>query len=232
MDLKGNSAVITGSAQGLGRIIAEALVKEGASVVISDLREADVAKTAGDLGAFGVAADVTNEDDVVRLASAARGRFGRIDLWINNAGVWMPQAAIEALDMRRVRAMFDVNVFGTMHGTRAALAVMRAQGRGTIVNILSTSALSGRPQAAAYCASKYAAAGFTKSLQAELAGTAIRALAVYPGAMKTGLFHEQAPSDFDEYMSAESVAAKIIENLKKDPPDDELVIRGVREMAY
>jgi short-subunit dehydrogenase len=119
----------------------------------------------------------------------------------------------------------EVNLFGTVYGSKIALIEMRKQGFGTILNIISTSALSGRPDSSAYCASKYAADGFTESMREEVKGTNIKVLSVYPGGMKTGLFDEKKPDEYVDYMDPSFVAGEVIENLKKGTPEEELVLK-------
>ncbi len=225
MDLKNKIVVITGSTSGLGKALAEAFTRDGAKVVVSSRNEGEVNSVAGTLNAFGVVADVTKEEDVKKLVGETVRKFGHIDIWINNAGIWIPHGPIEDLDMTRVHQMMDVNLFGTMEGTKAVLPVMRKQNFGVIINILSTSALSGRAGSSAYCASKYGATGFTKSLQLEVQGSGVKAMAVYPGGMQTHLFDEKKPDDIDQYMQPSFVAGKIIENLKATEPQEELIIK-------
>jgi short-subunit dehydrogenase len=90
---------------------------------------------------------------------------------------------------------------------------------------LSTSALEGRPGSSGYCASKWAAVGFTKSLRLEVESAGIKVLAIYPGGMKTNLFDEEKSKNYESYMEPDFVAGKIIENLKKESPEEELVLR-------
>ena len=225
MELRNKIAVITGSTSGLGKALADLLVKEGAKVVVNGRNAVEANKVATEIDAIPVIADVANEKEVGALAQKIVDRFGRIDIWINNAGIWLPHGPAEDLDMERVRRMVDVNLFGTMNGSIAALRVMRKQNEGIIVNILSTSALSGRAGSSAYCASKYGATGFTKSIQLEVKGSGIKVIAVYPGGMQTHLFDEKRPDDLNAYMQPSSVAEKIIANLKKSEPEDEMIIK-------
>jgi short-subunit dehydrogenase len=121
--------------------------------------------------------------------------------------------------------MMEVNYFGTAYGTKAALKYMKRQKSGIIVNILSTSALQGRPRSSAYAASKYAARGFTDAIRNEVKEDGIIVIGVYPGGMKTNFFDEQIPEDYDRYMDTREVGEKIIENLKRDKPEEEQIIR-------
>jgi NAD(P)-dependent dehydrogenase (short-subunit alcohol dehydrogenase family) len=211
--LKDKIIVITGAGRGLGKCLADALAKRGAVVVASDLNSPEYA------------ADVRDEAQVRALAAAVVEKCGRIDIWINNAGVWLPRMSVEQLDMQKVRGLFEVNVFGVMNGCRAALGVMK--GTGTIVNIISTAALAGRPFTAAYSSSKHASKGFTDSLRLELVeeGKAINIIGVYPSGIKTDIFGDKRPDDFNTYMEPEFVSEAVVSNLEKTTPETELIIK-------
>ena len=227
MNIKEKVVVITGSTKGLGRALAEAFIKAGARVVVSSRDEAETQSVAAAVGAFGIAADVTSEADVTRLAEKTVERFGQLDIWINNAGVWLPHGPVENLDMANVHTVFEVNVFGAMYGTRSALACMRKQGSGAIINIVSTSGLTAKAFDSGYCASKFAVTGFTKAVQKEIEGSAIKLIAVYPSRMQTDLFDAQKPDDIATYMQPGLVAQKIIENLLSDQPQADLIIENL-----
>ncbi len=222
MNLKEKVVVITGGTKGLGKALAEIFREKSAHVIVGANLIQDT-EDRGDIVA--VRADVTNEADVVRLAEEVIKKFGRIDVWVNNAGIWLPHAPIEEMDMKRVHDMIEVNLFGTMYGSKAALIQMRKQGSGTIINIISTSALEGRAHSSGYGASKFAAMGFTKSLRKEVEETGITVLAIYPGGMRTNLFDEERPKDYGEYMDPKEVAEKIVANLENNQPKEELIIK-------
>ncbi len=223
--MKDKIIVITGGAKGLGRAMAGLLKQAEAKVVISDIDQAALSQTAEDLDLIPFLADVSQEADVKKIVNETVAKFGRIDVWINNAGIWLPRCPVPDLDMTRVRQVFEVNVFGTMHGTIQALKQMQAQGHGTILNIISTSALMGRPLSAAYSASKHAIKGFTDSLREELKDDSIKVLAAYPGGIKTHLFDEGKPDDFDQYMDTKTVAEKIVANLHNSEPELDLILK-------
>lgn len=224
MDIKDKVVVITGSTSGLGRALAEAFTKANARVVVSGRDDAHVQSVAAEIGAFGIVADVTSEDAVAQLAEKTGEKFGRIDFWINNAGVWMPHGPVEGLDMKKAHEVMEVNVFGVMYGSRAALTIMKKQGFGVIINILSSSGLAAKLDDAAYCASKFGATGFTKSLQLEVVGSPINVIGVYPTRMQTDLFDAQKPADITTYMLPSFVAGLIIENVLKEDPEKNLII--------
>jgi NAD(P)-dependent dehydrogenase (short-subunit alcohol dehydrogenase family) len=224
--MKDKVVVITGASKGLGKGLAQLLASKGNKVIICARRKDEVEETAKEIGALAFVADVTKEDDIKALAAFVLKSFGRIDIWINNAGVWVPHAPIEEMDLTRMHTMFEINVFGTMYGSKAALLQMRRQEEGgVLVNILSTSALNGRPTSSGYAASKWAARGFTESIREEYKGTNIKVIGVYPGGMQTNLFDEEKPSHIAEYMTYESVAQKIVENLELEHPQDDLIIQ-------
>ncbi len=213
--LKNSIVVITGAGRGLGKSLVAAFTNREAHVIASDIDSRQY-KT-----------DVRDEVEVKRLADEIVKKFGQIDIWINNAGIWLPRMSVQELDMNRVREIFNVNVFGTIHGTRAALKIMEHQGKGTIVNIVSTAALVGRPFFATYSASKHAEKGFTDSVREELReqGSNVSIIGIYPGGIKTNLFDEKKPDDFAKYMEPEFVAEAIVANLEKEKPEPDLILK-------
>jgi NAD(P)-dependent dehydrogenase (short-subunit alcohol dehydrogenase family) len=223
MNLKNKVVVITGSSKGFGKTLAVGFINEGAKVIISSNNKEEVENTAKEIGAIGICADVTKEEDLTNLASEVIEKFGSIDIWINNAGLWMGNDFAENFDMNKARKMFEVNVIGAMNGSRVALRLMKEKEKGTIINIISTAALAGRPTLSAYCASKWAIDGFTKSIREE--NDNILVLSVYPGGMKTDIFGDSKPDDWDEFMETNYVAEKVIDNLELETPEKELVIR-------
>ncbi len=222
MQLKDKIIVITGANRGLGRCLADVFLEKGAKVVAASRTIEGLTATDS---LVPVLTDVTKEQDQQNLAARTIEKFGRIDIWINNAGIWIPHVLAEEMDMKRVHEMFEVNLFGTMYGSIAALRQMRQQGSGIIVNIISTSALQGRPTSSAYAASKFAADGFTKSINLEAKDAGIKVIAVYPGGMKTHLFDENSPADYAQYMDPKDVAAKIIANLELDSPEEAQILK-------
>ena len=121
--------------------------------------------------------------------------------------------------------MIEINLFGTVYGSKEAIIQQKKQKSGVIINILSTSALEGRANASAYAASKFAVVGFTQSLRAEAKPFNIQVISVYPGGMRTEFFREQVPSDYEQYQDPKIVAEGILNNLKKDKVEEELILR-------
>lgn len=225
MEFQDKVVVITGANGGLGGALAVAFTKEGARLVLGTRTTDELKELTKSVNGLAIVADVANEQQVINLAQAAINKFGRIDIWVNNAGIRIPHCPVEELNSVRVHEMMEVNFFGTMYGSKAALIQMEKQKSGIIINILSTSALTGRANSSAYCASKYAAVGFTNSLRLEAMTENIKVIGVYPGGMKTRFFDEQRPADYNDYMDPNIVAEKIVANLKSDIMKEDLIIK-------
>ena len=177
---------ITGAGHGIGRAISEAFARDGEAVVVADRageRAREVAEAIGTEGgaALAVEVDVRDAAAVEQAVQQAMERFGRIDVLVNNAGIY-PNTLVVEMDEAEWDAVFDVNVKGMFLVSRAVARRMIARGEGgRIVNISSGSARSGRIGAAHYCASKAAVEMFTKVLAMELAPYDIVVNAVAPG---------------------------------------------------
>ena len=192
IDLGGRTAIVTGSAMGIGLGIARRLHEAGASVVIADLDPDAAERAAEELrarrgeSAVSVRVDVSDPDDVERMADAAVETFGGIDVLVNNAGIF-PMAPLSDLDLDTFQRVLGVNLTGLYLCTKAASTRMIAQGRGgRIVNITSIDALHPSMVGLAhYDASKHGAWGFTKNVALELAPHDIRVNAIAPGAIRT-----------------------------------------------
>ncbi|RJO79193.1 SDR family oxidoreductase [Nocardia panacis] len=194
-ELPGKVAVITGAARGMGASFAAGLARRGVHVVGGDINAEQMADTAREiqaaLAAEGVTApgrvvaaaiDVTDADQHDQLARRALTEFGRLDFWINNAGIF-PFALIEDIAPEQISAVLEVNVSGVLYGAQAAARHM-AEG-GAIVNMSSVSAVRVRKGRGAYCTSKAAVAHLTESLAVELGDKGIRVNALAPGYIDT-----------------------------------------------
>lgn len=187
--LAGRTAVITGGAQGLGRAVAERFVAEGARVVIGDVDLAAAEATAAELGegtAVAVRCDVTDEDQVAALVAAASDAFGSLDVMVNNAGV-LRDATMRKMPLDDFRLVMETHVQGTWLGTRAAAAVMREQGSGSIVNMSSISGKVGNLGQTNYSAAKAGIVGLTKAAAKEVAHLGVRVNAIQPGLIRTAM---------------------------------------------
>ena len=186
MRCSGKVAIVTGGAMGIGRAVAEGLLAEGASVVIADRAgAAEAAKALDNAGnsVIGVACDVSSQSETEAMAGAALEAFDRIDVLVNNAGIYssLKTGPFEELDIEEWRRVLEVNVIGQAMATRAVVPAMRRQGGGSVVNFSSGTPFKGVPFLLHYVASKGAVNAMTKALAKELGGADIRVNAVAPG---------------------------------------------------
>lgn len=180
-------AAITGAAQGIGRRTAITLAGLGYDLALSDLRScAETARAASSLGAETAEflGDVTGETFVAQFASGAEGRFGRVDVLVNNAGISFiaPAESVSAENFRRV---LDVNLVAPFLLSKAFGAKMLERRSGSIVNVASIAGIAGVADRSAYNTSKHGLIGLTRTLAAEWGGRGVRVNAVCPGWVKT-----------------------------------------------
>lgn len=225
MLLKDKVVVITGSSQGLGKALALELAKAGCRVVISSENKKNLAMAAKELSVDSFLADVTIPGNLLKLAKYVYKKYGAIDIWVNNAGVQIAPSAVEEVNLKKLRRLFEVNFFGYFYGCQVALPYMKKQGRGVIMNINSTAGLSGKPGLSAYVSSKFAIKGLTESIRKEITDPNIKIYAVFPGGIQTEIYKEKYPDDIKEYMQVDEVAGKIIKNLMADASEEDLIIK-------
>jgi short-subunit dehydrogenase len=195
-EIEGRTVVIAGASSGIGRATALAFAREGARVVVASRRAdlldevAEECEREGARDALAIPTDVTDARAVLALARTAKGAFGRIDVWINNAGTGVFGPYHEA-DIALHRRTVEVNLFGAMHGAHAVLPIFKRQGHGVLINMVSLGGWAPTPFAAAYTASKFGIRGFTASLRQEIgAGEDIHVCAVFPAIVDTpGFVH-------------------------------------------
>ena len=177
------AALVTGGSSGIGLAIAEALRDEGYRLTLASRRPEKIEAAARSLGAEAVAADVSSEDDCVRLVAAHRERFGRLDVLVNSAGVGIA-GRVEDLSTKHWDLQLGVNLRGAFLVTREALPLLRESG-GLVVNLASIAGTMPTPGLAAYGASKAALISLTTSLNAELEADGVRVTAICPGFVDT-----------------------------------------------
>ena len=186
MDFSNKTVVITGSARGIGRAIAEKFASQGANVVISDLNQEAVDKVAAEIGenAAGFKADVTNPDEVDDLFKKVKEKFGQVDIVVNNAGITRDKLMIR-MDEKDWDMVLDINLKGSFLVTKTAARIMMKQRSGRIINISSVVGVTGNAGQANYSASKAGLIGLTKSAAKELGARGITVNAVAPGFIRT-----------------------------------------------
>ena len=189
MRLQGKVAVITGASMGIGEAIAKLCADEGANVVLSsrDLVRAEAARQR--IGhadqTRAVACDVRKRSDIDSLVLAGLDRYGRIDIWVNNAGYGM-QDSVASMSMKACRDLFETNLFGAIECMQAVAPLMRQQGGGSIINISSVVGYISLPYQAAYSASKHAMNAIGHAARVELKKDNIHVMTVCPGYIPTG----------------------------------------------
>ncbi len=199
LGLEGKVALITGAGSqiGFGKAIALSLAKEGCDVIINDINLEDAGKTAAEVEALGrksmaIKADVTSSTEMENMAKEALDKFGRIDIWVNNAGACTPPRPFLEMTDADWDFDIDVNLRGVRNGTRAVLPHMISQKSGKIVNITSGAGIHGGMFTTGYAAAKAGVIGFSMGVAKEAAPSGINVNCVSPGVANTG-FAKNAP---------------------------------------
>lgn len=195
MELTDRVAIVTGASEGIGRALAQLLVSEGAQVVLAARSKDKLEALAAELGserALAVPTDVAQPAQVERLVARTVEWFGGVDILVNNAGFGI-YGLVEEMDWEHFRQMWEVNFFGAVACTRAALPHLRQRG-GAVVNISSVAGKIPLPYMAGYCATKFALNAFSDGLRMELARAGVHVLTVCPGRVRTN-FHQAAYRD-------------------------------------
>ena len=219
--MSGKIVVVTGASTGIGQAVAEAFAREGATVVLAARSEGRLVRIAADIGNAGgravpMAVDVTDRTAVFEKMKEVAESLGSIDVLVNNAGIGL-LSPVDGMDPEELKRIFEVNFFGLIWCTQAALPYMIRQKRGRIVNISSVAGKRALPHISAYCASKFAVQAFSDSLRMETAEHGITVTVLCPPRVDT-TFHDtplmrqkgqrmSAPSISAEYVAAEIVRA-------------------------
>ena len=176
--------LITGGSQGIGVALVRLARAAGHTVVFTGRHDETLTQVATETGAVGLKADGSIDTENEMTVDVCRQRMGGIDVLVNDAASWY-DAAIGELDMDAMRRLFDSNVFGMVDLTNRVVPLMKAQERGDIVNLSSTSGTKGRKLGTAYAASKWAVRGITQCWQAELRPHSIRVVSICPSEVQT-----------------------------------------------
>ena len=221
MKLSGKSAIVTGGTKGIGRAIAEALVREGANVCIGARhvdeieRAVDELSRAGEGRVTGAACDVRDYGEVQALVEHAMAEFGGLDLLVNNAGVGL-FGRVEEMSPEEFRAVLETNLFGVFYCCHEAIPQMKKRGGGYIINISSLAGANPHPQMSAYNASKFALNGFSEALMQEVRHDGIKVSYIMPGSVNTEFGGDQPSPEKSWQLRPEDVARVVVDLLHHD----------------
>ncbi len=206
---KGQVAIITGGASGVGREVAARLTQEGAQVVLWDMNAEALAEAKATTGAVdAIELDVTDAEAVQAAADAVAHKLGRLDVLVASAGITGATVPVQEFPLESWRRVIDINLNGLFYCCRAVIPHMLKNDYGRIVNVSSVAGKEGNPNASAYSASKAGVIGFTKSLGKELARTGIRVNALTPATFKSPIL-EQLPQSQVDYMLSKIPAGRL-----------------------
>ena len=219
--LRGKVALVTGGSRGIGLAIARALAADGVKVSVTGLSDAHLSAARPTIEAAGpsavetLRADVRRYDDIERAVNATVGRFGGLDILINNAGVGI---FVDVAEMTPVQwsEVLDTNITGVFYACHAAIPHLRRQGGGSIINISSLAGSNPFVRGAAYCASKAAVNAFSESLMQEVRYDNIRVSCVAPGSVATEFAQGDAAKGVD-WKVAPAEVAEVVLNLLRHP---------------
>ena len=196
-DLAGQAAVVTGSTSGIGLALARAVAAAGGDVVLNGLGDpAEIERIRADLAASSGRrvlyhpADMTDGEQIADMVAFARFELGRLDILVNNAGIQHVES-VENFPADQWEKIIAINLSSAFHATRAAIPIMKAQGRGRIVNMASAHGLVASPFKSAYVAAKHGIIGLTKTVALELARDNITCNAICPGFVETPIVAKQ-----------------------------------------
>jgi len=216
---------VTGASKGLGAELIQRLLSEGYQVAAtSRKKQALTDVVAGHPNFLALTMDVTSDSDVKSTIEKVIGRFGRIDVVVNNAG-YSQIGAVEELTAEEVQKNFDVNVFGPLHVIRHVAPYLRAQRSGHIFNIASIGGFAGNyPAFGIYCSTKFAMAGYTEALAVEMQPFGIHTTLVYPGYFRTNFLGKDSvmlpANPVEAYANAREVEAQHINEINGNQPND------------
>ncbi|PYS93848.1 MAG: short-chain dehydrogenase [Acidobacteria bacterium] len=217
MNLHGKTAVVTGSTKGIGRAIAEALLRAGMNVCVSARHDTEVKRAVDELSdasegrVAGAGCDVRVYDEVKALLAHAVAEFGGVDVLVNNAGIGL-FGRVEELTPEDFRAVLETNLFGVFYCCREAIPLLKQRGGGYIINISSLAGANPHPQMSAYNASKFALNGFSEALMQEVRHDGIKVSYIMPGSVNTH-FGGDTPDDAQSWQLQPADIARVVLDL-------------------
>ena len=235
-DLREKVVVVTGAGSGIGRALAVRLNREGALLALADKDEEGLLLTSEALTEAGrselFTIDVSKREQVYQFAEDTVKAFGRVDGVINNAGV-SSSGTVQGLTYETLQWTIDINLWGTIYGTKAFLPLLMDRPEANLVNVSSVYGLIGVPGQAAYCASKFAVRGFTEALRQELYGSKVAVTVVFPGGVRTNIARNSRTDYRVDRQTFEAGVKRVEERELKTPPEEaaRLIVAGIKKNA-
>jgi NAD(P)-dependent dehydrogenase (short-subunit alcohol dehydrogenase family) len=219
MNLQNKVAIVTGGTKGIGRAIAESLLKSGAKVFIC-ARNRDELKSAvaemSELGQVeGELCDTRSFEQVKTMIDECERRFGGVDVLVNNAGVGIFKS-VEELAPEEFQAVLETNLFGVFYACHAAIPLMKKRGGGYIINISSLAGANAHPQMSAYNASKFGLNGFSEAMMQEVRQDNIKVSYIMPGSVNTAFGGESVSPDKAWQLQPADIAQVVLNLLQMD----------------
>src|SRR5437868_11190591 len=221
MELKNKTAIVTGGTKGIGRGIAEALLREGIAVCISARHQDEIDKAVSELNgstegsAIGFVCDVREYDQVKSLIDHTINELGGLDILINNAGIGIFES-VEETSPEDFRAVLETNLFGVFYCCHEAIPQMKKRGGGYIINISSLAGANPHPRMAAYNASKFGLNGFSEALMQEVRHDNIKVSYIMPGSVNTEFGGDSVSDEKSWQLQPEDIARVVVDLLHHD----------------
>ena len=220
--------VITGASDGLGKTLTESLSKENNVIALATTEE-KLQKVAEDNNCNYKVCDVSDYHQVEKCTNEIIEEFGKIDILINNAGLWI-QEKLEENDADRINAVIDVNLLGMIYMTKAVIPIMKKNQDGIVININSQAGINHKAERVVYNASKWGVTGFSKSLQDEVAKYGIRVTDIMPGMLKTDMFNKMnIKKNMENGLDTKEVA-RLVEFIIDTPKDVMIPEVGIKNI--
>ncbi|MGB7923179.1 MAG: SDR family oxidoreductase [Pyrinomonadaceae bacterium] len=221
MNLNGKTAIVTGGTKGIGRAIAEALVREGMNVCVSARKADEVERVVDELNglsegrAAGAVCDVREHDEVKALVEHTVEEFGGVDVLVNNAGIGI-FGRVDETRPEDFRAVLETNLFGVFYCCHEAIPQMKRRGGGYIINISSLAGTNAHPEMSAYNASKFGLNGFSEALMQEVRHDGIRVSYIMPGSVNTEFGGDEASDEKSWQLQPVDIARVVLDLLHQD----------------
>lgn len=220
MNLENKIAVVTGGTKGIGRAVAESLLKAGASVFICARDKSELKRALEQLSALGKTegevCDVRSETQVKMMLDEAARVFGGVDILVNNAGIGIIGKTVEEMSAEEFEQTLQTNLFGVFYACHHAIPRMRERGGGYIINISSLAGQNAHPRMAAYNASKFGLNGFSEALMQEVREHKIKVTAICPGSVNTYFGGDTPSADQSWQLQPEDIAQVVTDLLAMD----------------